>query len=153
MDPYLLFKCLHLLGLVVFGGNIVVTAWWKTMADRTRDPRVIAFAQRQVTLTDWVFTLGGAVLLVVGGFGAAGVGHLDMAAPWLRTGEILFGVSGLIWIAGLVPIQVRQARLARGFAAGGEIPVAYWRLGRLWYALGAPATILPLAAVVVMVAR
>ena len=29
------------------------------MADRTRDPKIIAFAQRQVTLTDWVFTFGG----------------------------------------------------------------------------------------------
>jgi hypothetical protein len=32
---------------VVFLGNIIVTAWWKMAADRTRDPPTIAYAQRQ----------------------------------------------------------------------------------------------------------
>jgi len=35
-------------------------------ADCGRDPRVIAFAQRQVTLTDWIFTAGGVVLILSG---------------------------------------------------------------------------------------
>jgi uncharacterized membrane protein len=32
----------HLFGVVIFLGNIIVTAFWKVMADRTRDPRNIA---------------------------------------------------------------------------------------------------------------
>ncbi len=58
-------KTLHIVGAVLFLGNIVVTGWWKVMADRTRDPRVIAFAQRQVTLTDWVFTGGGVIWVAI----------------------------------------------------------------------------------------
>jgi uncharacterized membrane protein len=50
------------LGAVIFLGNIIVTGWWKVMADRTSNPFVIALAQRQVTLTDFVFTAGGAAL-------------------------------------------------------------------------------------------
>jgi uncharacterized membrane protein len=64
---YLLLKSLHIFGAILLLGNIIVTAWWKIMADRTRDPRVIAFAQRQVTLTDWVFTAPGALITVVAG--------------------------------------------------------------------------------------
>jgi uncharacterized membrane protein len=60
------FKVVHLFGVVLFLGNIIVTAVWKVMADRTGDPRVIAYAQRLVTLTDWMFTAGGVVLLLVG---------------------------------------------------------------------------------------
>lgn len=51
-NPYLLIKSLHLLGVILFVGNIIVTGWWKVMADRTGNPAIIAFAQRQVTLTD-----------------------------------------------------------------------------------------------------
>ena len=71
MNLYLLFKSIHLLGAVLFLGNIIITGWWKTMADRTGDPLIIAFAQRQVTLTDFIFTAGGALLVLVGGLSMA----------------------------------------------------------------------------------
>ncbi len=76
---YLALKNLHILGVVLFLGNIVVTGWWKLMADRTRDPRVIAFAVRQVILTDRVFTSGGAVILLAAGTAALWAAGLD---PW-----------------------------------------------------------------------
>jgi Predicted integral membrane protein (DUF2269) len=55
---YRAFKVIHLLGVVLFLGNIIVTAVWKMLADRTREPRTIAYAQRLVTVTDWIFYLG-----------------------------------------------------------------------------------------------
>jgi uncharacterized membrane protein len=51
---YLAFKVVHLLGVVLFLGNIIVTGVWKTLADWTREPLTIAYAQRLVTITDWV---------------------------------------------------------------------------------------------------
>ncbi|MGH8119665.1 MAG: DUF2269 family protein [Gammaproteobacteria bacterium] len=63
-DAYLTLKSLHILGAVIFLGNIIVTGWWKVMADRTKNPKVIAFAQRQVTMTDFVFTAGGAAIIL-----------------------------------------------------------------------------------------
>ncbi len=64
MEPYLIYKTLHVFGAVMFVGNIAVTGWWKFMADRTLDPKIIGFAQRQVTLTDYVFTAAGIALMV-----------------------------------------------------------------------------------------
>jgi len=61
---YNAFKVVHLFGVVIFLGNIIVTALWKVMADRTDNPRIIAYAQRLVTLTDWIFTAGGVAFLV-----------------------------------------------------------------------------------------
>jgi uncharacterized membrane protein len=56
----------------------------------------------------------------------------------------LFIASGLIWVFILVPIQIKQARMARAFGRDGRIPANYWTLGRVWIAFGIIATVLPL---------
>jgi uncharacterized membrane protein len=151
MDSYLLLKTLHLVGVVIFLGNIIVTAWWKVMADRTRDPKIIAFAQRQVALTDWVFTFGGVTLVAIGGYGNAALHGMPLTVGWLAWGNALFIASGVIWIAVLIPVQIKLARIARTFADRGILPQAYWRLEMLWGVFGAIATILPLANIAIMV--
>lgn len=145
-------KALHILGVVLFLGNIIVTGWWKVMADRTKHPVVIAFAQRQVTLTDFIFTAGGATLLLVAGYASTVLHGIDfLNVRWLAWGYWLFIISGLIWVAILIPVQVKQARMARAFADGGTIPESYWVLGRIWIVFGAIATLIPLANIYWMV--
>ncbi|MBK1680928.1 DUF2269 family protein [Rhodocyclus tenuis] len=151
-DTYLLLKSLHVLGAILFLGNVIVTLWWKLMANRTRQPVVIAFAQRQVTLTDYVFTFGGAGLVLVSGVANIWLQGWDITqSRWLGWGSALFLVSGLLWLLILIPIQIHQARLARQFADGTEIPAAYWRAERVWVVVGVIATLLVLANVFWMV--
>ena len=78
MAPYTAFKIIHMLGIVLFLGNIIVTGVWKAFADRTGNAEVVAFAQRLVTLTDWVFTFGGVVLILIGGYGMAAAAGYDL---------------------------------------------------------------------------
>ena len=142
---YLLLKSIHIFGAIIFLGNIIITGWWKFMADRTRDPRVIAFAQRQVTLTDFVFTAGGAALVLGGGLGNALLHDMDyFAVRWMAWGLGLFAASGVIWVTILIPIQIKQARMARQFANQNSVPEDYWRLCRRWNIFGTLATVLPL---------
>ncbi len=130
----------------MFLGNIIVTAFWKAFADRTGEPRVIAFAQRLVTLTDWVFTAGGVLLILVGAYGMAFIAGLNLhGQTWLVWGQILFVASGVIWVLILIPTQIVQARQARAFTTGGAIPDRYWALNRRWMVWGIVATLLPLA--------
>jgi uncharacterized membrane protein len=146
------FKAIHLLGVILFLGNIIVTGVWKVLADRTGEPRVIAYAQRLVTLTDWIFTAGGVALILIGAYGMAAVGHLDLRGPtWLVWGQAMFAASGVIWIVILVPTQLLQARQARAFGSGGAIPESYWRHGRRWLIWGTIATVIPLANIYFMV--
>ena len=145
------FKVVHLAGVVIFLGNIIVTAMWKVLADRTGDPRIIAYAQRLVTITDWIFTAGGAALIVLGAYGMVFTAGLDPTQFWLALGQSLFVASGVIWIAILIPTQIVQARQARAFAAGGSIHDTYWRHSRRWLIWGIIATLLPLANLYVMV--
>lgn len=151
---YLAFKVVHITGVVLFLGNIIVTGAWKVLADRTGDPRTIAFAQRLVTLTDWIFTLGGVILILIGAYGMVLTAGLDPLGPlWLIAGQSLFIASGIIWVAILIPVQIKQARQARAFASGGAIPESYWRLCRLWVIWGTIATLLPLANLYFMVVK
>jgi uncharacterized membrane protein len=107
---YLAFKVIHLLGVVLFLGNIIVTAVWKALADQTRQPRTIAYAQRLVTVTDWIFTLSGVVLILVGGYGmVASAGLYPLGQTWLVWGQGLFIASAIIWVLFLIPTQIAQA--------------------------------------------
>jgi uncharacterized membrane protein len=143
---------LHILGVVLFLGNIIVTAVWKVLADRTQSPPVVAYAQRLVTVTDIAFTATGAVLIVVSGQVMADeFGGVFSGPRWLTIGWALFIASGVIWAAILIPIQVVQARLARSFRDAPAIPDRYWRLSNLWMAFGAIATALPLVNLYLMI--
>jgi hypothetical protein len=64
-------KTLHLLGVCLFMGNIIVSGFWKAMADRVDELAVARFATRLVNLTDAVFTGTGATLLLVAGHSKA----------------------------------------------------------------------------------
>ncbi|MBK8456698.1 MAG: DUF2269 domain-containing protein [Phyllobacteriaceae bacterium] len=151
---YLLFKSLHLFGVVLLLGNIMVTAFWKLLADWTSEPKIVAFAQRMVNLTDIVFTLPGILLVLAGAYGMAWVGGFALWSDhWMIWGQSLFIASGLIWIAILAPTQLAQQKLSREFGAGSAIPDAYWRLNRRWIFWGVVATLLPLANLYIMVAK
>jgi len=94
--------------------------------------------------SDLAFTAPGALIVMATGILMAfDYGDEFWQIKWIQWGLILFGISGMLWIALLIPIQVRQARLARSFQDGGEIPDEFWRLGRQWMLFGIPSTILP----------
>jgi uncharacterized membrane protein len=143
---------LHILGVVLFLGNIIVTAVWKVLADRTQSPPVVAYAQRLVTITDIGFTATGVILIIVAGQVLADdYGGVFSGPAWLTWGWSLFVASGLIWIAVLIPLEVMQARLAQEFRDAPTIPDRYWRLSRLWAIFGAIATALPLVNLYLMI--
>lgn len=151
---YSIMKLLHITGAILFLGNIIVTAVWKTLADRTRGPQVIAYAQRLVNKTDWYFTgPGSALVLATGIIMAVTGGRALYHATWVMWGAGLFGVAGLLWGTMLIPIQRKQARAAREFADGGPIPEAYWALARRWAVWGSVTTILALVTLGLMVLR
>ncbi len=150
-NAYLWLKVVHIFGVVIFLGNIIVTGWWKNMADLTKNPQIIAYAQRQVTLTDYIFTGGGVLILLVAGMTNVYLHDMSYATKWLGHGMTIFLVSGVIWAAVLIPVQAKQAKMAREFAVSGVIPDSYWKLCTTWNLFGLLATLIPLANLYYMV--
>jgi uncharacterized membrane protein len=154
MTTYYTLLFVHYTGVILLVGNITVTAVWKVFANRTGDARIIAFGQRLVTGTDFGLTIPGIMLTMVGGYGCALVmGYPLFEDVWLIASQALFVVAGLIWLGILVPIQVRQARIARGFEAGGEVSDEYRALSRRWITWGLISTVPMVAVLWLMVVK
>ncbi|OSQ36559.1 DUF2269 family protein [Thalassospira mesophila] len=144
---FVLVKFVHLVGVVLFLGNIIVSAVWKNAADRTKNPAIIAFSCRLIKITDLAFTASGVLLIAIGGLGMYHVGRIDLVARVnLQSGIFLFIISAVIWILGLIPLQRRMARVSHSAATHNELtlPDTYYRAARLWNFLGAIAVILPI---------
>ena len=96
-------KVLHVLSACLFLGNVVVSGTWAFLAERTRSFEVIAFSNRLVLITDLLFTLTGALLVVyTGSLMAHRNNNAQSGAPaasqaWITWSYMLFGLSGLIW--------------------------------------------------------
>ncbi|MGB3472428.1 MAG: DUF2269 domain-containing protein [Erythrobacter sp.] len=148
------FKFLHYLGVILLAGNITVTAVWKVFADRNGDWRLVAFGQRMVTGTDFGLTIPGIILTMVGGYGSLWVMGYSLHEPaWLLWSQIMFVLAGIIWLFILVPIQIKQARIAHSFTETTGITDEYRSLSRRWITWGLISTI-PLTAVLwLMVAK
>ena len=145
-------KVLHVLSACLFLGNVIVSGTWAFMAERTRNFQVIAFSNRLVLITDGLFTLTGALLVVYTG---SLMSHRYDGAPaaaqaWITWSYRLFGLSGLIWALVLVPIQFRQRMLLKRDQA---VTAEYVKLSRIWQISGAIATIVPLPIVYLMIIK
>jgi uncharacterized membrane protein len=103
---------------------------------------------------DWIFTLSGIALILLGGYGAAHIRGLPLfELSWLVMGQLLFAISGLVWLCILVPLQIRQSRASRRFRPGIEIDDDYLKDARSWLRWGVVATIPLVAAIWIMIAK
>tara|TARA_E500000318_G_scaffold29062_1_gene29080 strand:+ start:174 stop:641 length:468 start_codon:yes stop_codon:yes gene_type:complete len=153
---YFTVKFIHVLGVVLFLGNIIVSAVWKMQADRTRNPVIIVFACRLVNMTDFLFTAFGSALIVIGGIGlfhATGIALSD--APHLTIGISLFGMAAVLWITGLLPLQIYMSKLAERAVSEGAtgMPQSYEKCRKLWNIIGVTAVLLPMGALYFMIYR
>jgi uncharacterized membrane protein len=151
---YPVLKALHVLGVVFYLGNLLVTAVWQTLADRSGDVRVAQHAQRLARSTDLVFTGGGALILLATGLHLAAtlIPHF-WEVRWIMEGLGFFVISVLIWAAVLMPIQARQGRLLAAAAPAGPPSADYLRLGRIRLWAGVAAVLPAVWAIWVMVVK
>ena len=141
-------KIVHVLCACLFLGNGIVSGIWAAMAERTRTHAIIQFSNRMVLITDLLFTATGAIGVVFTGHLMAGRYGGDTAHPWITWSYALFGLSGLIWMLVLLPIQLKQRRLLQRTT---QITSEYLQLSKVWQISGAVATVLPLPILYLMV--
>ena len=143
---------LHILAAVVFVGNIITAAFWKTRADRSGNLETIAITARSLLQADYIFTAPGIVVLLATGIWM--VGLRDWAGfqePWLGGSFVLLIITGIIWLVVLLPQQRRMVRLAQEGADAGELSPDYRSASRIWSMFGGVANLLPVLILFLMV--
>ncbi|MBD2867617.1 DUF2269 family protein [Paenibacillus arenilitoris] len=149
---------MHLVGVLLFAGNIITAAYWKVRADLSNDRAHIHHTVRGVMLADYVFTLPGLALIIVSGIAMAAREGIGLNGfNWLTASLILFGVTGAIWLAVLLPLQRAMIRHSKvgpdGQAGDAGLSPEYRRASRLWAIFGIAATLLPLVILYLMIAK
>ena len=148
----LFLKLLHILGVILFVGNIITAALWKTRADASGDLRAIAYAQRGVLFADYVFTVPGAALILITGLSMAYLsGRNIFQTGWLFMALVLLIVTVLIWLLELFPSQRQLIRLADEAVRTGQLDPVFKGITLRWTIFGILATLLPLVNVYLMV--
>jgi uncharacterized membrane protein len=148
MDEYALLRMMHVTGAVLLIGNVTVTGFWAAYLYRAWPDLPFRPVARAILWTDLVFTLAGGTLLTVSGILLAMRLRLPVfETPWLLKGIVALGLATLVWLAVLLPFQLRLERTA---------PEDRTRLRRLflrWSLVGWADTLLLLYGLWVMVGR
>ena len=150
--PYNWHKFLHVIGAVLFVGNIVVTGAWMFLSERTMDFAVLRFSSRVVNWADVAFTAPGVILILLNGLTLANQWGGVFGASWITAGGTLLLVSGLVWVGFLIRYQDKMIRLSEG-SQDGQLPSEFFKVLHRWYFWGMIATILPLITVALMVVK
>lgn len=147
--PYQWHKLLHILGAILLLGNIIVTAVWMLMAERTNDRPVLRFAATAVNWADVFFTAPGIFLLITNGDILAVQWGGVIRTGWLTVSLSLFMISGVIWLGFLLRYQHHLIRLSQA-TQDDKLSADLFAVLHKWYVGGALATVLPLISLVLM---
>lgn len=144
-----LLKTAHVIGAILFVGNVIVTGIWSAIFWRARHTHDFQRAARAIVITDWWFTVGGGALLTSSGIALALLRGLPLwNTPWIRQALVALSVSTLLWLVVLVPAQRIMVRHT-GSADDDALVRAYGR----WNVWGWTATMPLVYAVWCMVAK
>ena len=110
--PHNIYLFLHVLGAVLFLGNIIITGIWMFLAEKSRSISIIQFATRAINWMDVFFTAPGVALLLLGGLMLAPSHGGLYKQSWIIVGMGLFSLSGIIWLIFLIPDQHRLISLS-----------------------------------------
>jgi uncharacterized membrane protein len=129
----------HVIGATVLFGTGAGIAFFMVLAHGTRDPKLIAHVAGTVVIADTLFTATAALLQPVTGYLLVRLIGWELSEGWITLSLLLYVFTGLFWLP-VVGIQIRMRNLARAAAAArAELPAAYFRLYRIWFAFGFPA--------------
>jgi len=150
---YLALKFLHVIGASVLLGTGVGIAFFMLLAHRQGNPALVAGVARIVVIADFVFTATAVVAQPVTGVLLALHAGYPLTEGWIVLSTLLYLVTGAFWLP-VVWMQMRMRNLASdAVRTASDLPPAYHRLFRLWFAFGFPAFAAVVAIFWLMIAK
>ncbi len=139
MDAYLWLKLVHILSATLLVGTGLGTAFFMWTTHRSGDIDAIRVVSRRVVWADWLFTAPAAIIQPATGLAMLHISQRGLDAPWLKWAIGLYAIAALCWLP-VVWIQIQVRNIAEHAAVNRQIlPDRYYRLMRIWFALGWPA--------------
>lgn len=134
-----LLRWLHVIGATVLLGTGAGIAFFMLMANRTRDPGLIAHVAGTVVIADTIFTASAVAIQPLTGIALAHEINWSLSEGWIVVSLALYVLTGLFWLP-VVWIQIRLRDMARAAVRDRRpLDAAYDRLFRIWFACGFPA--------------
>jgi len=150
---YLLVKWLHILSSTLLFGTGLGSAFYMYFTSLTRNPQAIAVVVRYVVIADWLFTTPSIILQPLTGLYLMHLMGIPLTTPWIAWSVALYLLAGAAWLP-VVWMQIQMRNMAMAAAATGRpVPPRYWRLLRIWVALGIIAFAALVAVFYLMVAK
>ncbi len=151
---YSYWKLLHIIGAILFLGNITTGLFWAAFAHRQRDLRLVSSTFRGIIQSDRWFTVPGVFALLAGGFGSAISGNIPvLRTGWVFWAIVLFSVSGIVFGLFVAPLQKQIQDFAERQPESPENWENYCGLYRRWSLWGLISWLTPVVAVVIMVLK
>ncbi|MBZ0265090.1 DUF2269 domain-containing protein [bacterium] len=151
---YPLFKLIHIIAVILFMGNITVGVLWAGMANRSGKRDLLLFTFKGIRRSDMIFTNPAVLVILLTGFGAAGIGgYKILGSGWILWSIILFTVSGILYMAWVAPLQKKIVKLFESDPEGDSPPDEYSTLYKKWVITSHIALLTPWIALVLMVLK
>ena len=148
---FLTIKYLHIISMVLLFGTGLGSAFYKWMADRSRNLEHINITNRHVVLADWIFTTPTVIFQPVSGIWLASLTAVPISTAWISISLGLYFLAGLCWLP-VVWLQIRMSQLSKAALTNNQgLTEQYWHYARLWFWLGVPAFISMVIVVLLMV--
>lgn len=146
---------LHVVGAILLFSTYITAFTMRAVAG-SRDRTILAYVYRVMNRLDLFVAPVASLLLLGSGFLLASRAGIPIVETrWLAWSLILFGLTGVLFLAGAFPLQRRiEHLLADGAAEGGSTDGwrdAYERLSRRWFAVAGTSFILTAAILHLMI--
>jgi uncharacterized membrane protein len=146
-----LLKSLHVLGVVVLLGNLLMAPFWRQRLALLGSPQARAAANRSVRRADLLFTLPGWVITLATGIGLSI--ETGWRGGWLHMSLLLFLVWLVLWH--VFTLRARKAMLARAdeAVASGQTASALDQHERQWARWSYLSALIVILILILMVAK
>lgn len=130
---YQLLVLLHICGVVIFIGTIVTGLIWQRAAEQTQNRLVTAHTYHMLNWSDTFLTPIAVITIAITGVLLVKLGNLPiLRTGWIFWSLIAWGVSAILFVTALFPLQKRLEREAADDAAWSHSRKEYLHLAKLW---------------------
>ncbi len=149
---FLIWKFIHVLGVIMFLGNIGTGFFWKAHAEKYRDQHILKAAFEGIYLSDRWITNTCVVIILLSGFMMAYVTDLALLTEgWVIASFVVFLLSGLFYGRGIIPLNRKIiAHLDQEETFDDAQWGVYEQMRKPWFLMGLAATATPFSVLVIM---